>query len=266
MKKKVMIVLAITLMSYVSMMAQSSLEVSGTVVDKSTGDGVIAATMQLLTFPDSSFLKGTTTGTQGEFTFKDVKKGAYFLKITYIGYAAKSIKIDLSNQQERKVNIGAITMEPDAILLKGVEVTAHAAKVAVSGDSLVYNAAAYRVPEGATLENLVKQLPGAKVDKEGNITINGKSISKILVDGKEFFLNDKQVAMKNIPTEIIDRVKTYDRKSDLSRVTGIDDGEEETVLDLTVKKGMKNGWYGNVNLGAGTQHRYAERFRAGHKT
>jgi len=245
-------------------MAQSSLEVSGTVVDKSTGDGVIAATMQLLTFPDSSFVKGTTTGTQGEFCFKDVKKGAYLLKITYIGYASRSIKIDLSNQQERKVNIGAITMEPDAILLKGVEVTAHAAKVAVSGDSLVYNAAAYRVPEGSTLEYLVKQLPGAKVDKEGNITINGKSISKILVDGKEFFLNDKQVAMKNIPTEIIDRVKTYDRKSDLSRVTGIDDGEEEAVLDLTVKKGMKNGWYGNVNLGAGTQHRYAERFNVNH--
>ena len=137
-----MIVLAITLMSCVSVMAQSSLEVSGTVVDKSTGDGVIAATMQLLTFPDSSFVKGTTTGTQGEFCFKDVKKGAYLLKITYIGYATRSIKIDLSNQQERKVNLGTITMEPDAILLKGVEVTAHAAKVAVSGDSLVYNAAA----------------------------------------------------------------------------------------------------------------------------
>ena len=246
------------------MMAQSSLEVSGTVVDKSTRDGVIAATMQLLNFPDSSFVKGTTTGTQGEFTFKDVKKGAYFLKITYIGYAAKSIKIDLSAQQDRKVNLGTITMEPDAILLKGVEVTAHAAKVAVSGDSLVYNAAAYRVPEGSTLEYLVKQLPGAKVDKEGNITINGKTVSKILVDGKEFFLNDKQVAMKNIPTEIIDRVKTYDRKSDLSRVTGIDDGEEETVLDLAVKKGMKNGWYGNINLGAGTRHRYAERFNVNH--
>ena len=107
MKTKVLIVLAITLMSCVSVMAQSSLEVSGTVVDKSTRDGVIAATMQLLNFPDSSFVKGTTTGTQGEFTFKDVKKGAYFLKITYIGYATRSIKIDLSAQQDRKVNLDA---------------------------------------------------------------------------------------------------------------------------------------------------------------
>jgi len=82
-------------------------------------------------------------------------------------------------------------MVTDAIQLKGIEVSAHAAKVAVSGDSLVYQAAAYRVPEGSTLEALVKQLPGAKVDKEGNITINGKTVSKILVDGKEFFMNDR---------------------------------------------------------------------------
>ena len=143
--------------------------------------------------------------------------------------------------------------------LEGVVVKSHAVKVKVQGDSLVYNAAAYRVPEGSTLEALVKQLPGAKVDKDGTIKINGKEVSKILVDGKEFFLNDKEVAMKNIPTDMIDKLKTYERKSDRSRVTGIDDGEEETVLDLTVKKGMKNGWFGNVNLGAGTKHRYAER-------
>ena len=255
---------SITLLSCVSMFGQSSFDISGTVVDKSTGEAVVAATMQLMTLPDSSYVEGTMTGTQGEFSFKNVKKGSYVLRISYIGYVMKCIDVDLSSQKKKKVDIGYITMTTDDIQLKGVEVTAHAAKVMVSGDSLVYNASAYRVPEGSTLEALVKQLPGAKVDKEGNITINGKTVSKILVDGKEFFLNDKEVAMKNIPTEMIDKLKTYDRKSDLSRVTGIDDGEEETVLDLTVKKGMKNGWYGNVNLGAGTQHRYAERFNVNH--
>jgi len=249
-----------TLLSCVNMMAQSTFDVSGTVVDKTTGEAIVAATMQLLTLPDSSFVEGTTTGDLGNFNFKKVKKGAYTLKISYIGFVTKCVDVDLTTQKKKDVNIGYITMTADAVQLKEVEVTAHAAKVAVSGDSLVYQAAAYRVPEGSTLEALVKQLPGAKVDKDGNITINGKTVSKILVDGKEFFLNDKEVAMKNIPTEMIDKLKTYDRKSDLSRVTGIDDGEEETVLDLTVKKGMKNGWYGNVNLGAGTKHRYAERF------
>ena len=253
-----------SLLSCVSVFAQNSFEVSGTVVDKMTGEAVIGGSVKLMALPDSSFVEGTTTGTQGEFSLKNVKKGTYALKITYIGYATKCIDVDLSTQKKKALDIGYITMAADAIQLQGVKVTAHAAKVAVSGDSLVYNTAAYRVPEGSTLETLVKQLPGAKVDKEGNITINGKTVSKILVDGKEFFLNDKEVAMKNIPTEMIDKLKTYDRKSDLSRVTGIDDGEEETVLDLTVKKGMKNGWYGNVNLGAGTQHRYAERFNVNH--
>ena len=255
---------SITLLSCVSMFGQSSFDVSGTVVDKVTGEAVVAATMQLMALPDSSYVEGTMTGAQGEFSFKNVKKGSYVLRISYIGYVMKCVDVDLSSQKKKKVDIGYITMTTDDIQLKGVEVTAHAAKVMVSGDSLVYNASAYRVPEGSTLEALVKQLPGAKVDKEGNITINGKTVSKILVDGKEFFLNDKEVAMKNIPTEMIDKLKTYDRKSDLSRVTGIDDGEEETVLDLSVKKGMKNGWYGNVNLGAGTQHRYAERFNVNH--
>ena len=259
MKKTVLLITMMALIC-VTMKAQSTFNVSGNVVENESGEAVVAATIQLLSMPDSSFVEGTVTGAQGEFGFKSVKKGAYTLKISYIGFVTKYVGVDLNAQKGRNANIGYITMAPDAIMLKTAEVTAHAAKVAVSGDSLIYNAAAYRVPEGSTLEALVKQLPGAKVDKEGNITINGKSVSKILVDGKEFFLNDKEVAMKNIPTEMIDNIKSYERKSDLARVTGIDDGEEETVLDLTVKKGMKNGWVGNVNLGVGTKHRYAERF------
>ena len=245
---------------FAGMFAQSTFNISGSVIEKESGEAIVAATIQLLNLPDSAFVKGTTTEEQGQFSLKSVKRGEYVLKISYIGFVTKFVEVKLSEQRKKNVGIGYITMSEESILLEGMEVTAHAAKVAVQGDSLVYNAAAYRVPEGSTLEALVKQLPGAKVDKEGNITINGKTVSKILVDGKEFFLNDKEVAMKNIPTEMIDNLKTYDRKSDLSRVTGIDDGEEETVLDLTVKKGMKNGWYGNVNLGAGTKHCYAERF------
>ena len=262
--KKLLLLAAMAWFECAGMLGQSLFDISGTVVEKGTGEAVMAATVQLMTLPDSSFVMGTTTGTQGEFSLKGVDKGAYALKVSYIGYSTKCIAVNLTTQKKKNVNIGYVTMSADAIQLKGVEVTAHAAKVAVSGDSLVYNAAAYRVPEGSTLEALVKQLPGAKVDKQGNITINGKTVNKILVDGKEFFLNDKQVAMKNIPTEMIDKLKTYERKSDMARVTGIDDGEEETVLDLTVKKGMKNGWYGNVSLGAGTKHRYNNRFNVNH--
>ena len=195
---------------------RNSFNISGSVIEKETGEAVVAATIQLLSLPDSTFVEGKTTGSMGEFTFKDVQKGEYTLKISFVGFTTKNVDVNLNTQRKGDVQLGYITMSADAILLKSAEVTAHVAKVAVSGDSLVYNTAAYRVPEGSTLEALVKQLPGAKVDKDGNITINGKKVSKILVDGKEFFLNDKEVAMKNIPTEMIDQLKTYERKSDLA--------------------------------------------------
>ena len=102
-------------------------------------------------------------------------------------------------------------------------------------------------------------LPGAEIDDDGNVKINGKDLKKIMVDGKEFFGGDVKTGLKNLPVDMVDKLKTYDKKSDLARVTGIDDGEEETVLDLTVKKGMNQGWFGNADLGAGTKDRYTSR-------
>ena len=256
--KKSFIALFLTFVG-LSAMAQSKFNVSGIILESETNEAVISATVRILSLPDSSMVGGAATGTDGSFNVKGVKRGKYALKITYIGYQEKVMPLDLTKREEGKdVNVGYIHIASDAKLLKEAQVTANAAQVQVSGDSLVYNASAYRVAEGSALEELVKKLPGAKVDDDGNITINGKSVSKILVDGKEFFSNDTKVAMKNIPTDMIDKLKTYDRKSDFSRVTGIDDGEEETVLDLTVKKGMNNGWFGNIDAGIGTEERYSE--------
>ena len=110
------------------------------------------------------------------------------------------------------------------------------------------------------LEELVKKLPGAEIDDEGNVKINGKDLKKIMVDGKEFFGGDVKTGLKNLPVDMVDKLKTYDKKSDLARITGIDDGEEETVLDLTVKKGMNQGWFGNADVAGGTEDRYMGRF------
>lgn len=239
--------------------AQSKYNVSGVIIEKGTSEPVASATVRILSLPDSAMVAGAATNADGSFSIKDVKKGKYVTKVTFIGYQDKVMPIDLTNKKEKNVNIGYVTIAPDSKVLSEATVSANAAKVQVSGDSIVYNASAYRVPEGSTLQDLVKKLPGAKVDENGNITINGKSVTKILVDGKEFFLSDTKTAMENLPTDMIDKLKTYDRKSDFSRVTGIDDGEEETVLDLTVKKGMKNGWFGNFNAGYGTEDRYDER-------
>ena len=238
-------------------LAQSKFNVSGIILEDESNEPVVSATVRILSLPDSSMVGGAATAPDGSFEIKDVKKGKYVTKITFIGYKDRLMPLDLTNKKEKKVSVGYIHISPDSKMLKEATVSANVAQVQVSGDSVVFNAAAYRTPEGSALQDLVKKLPGAKVDDEGNITINGKTVKKILVDGKEFFFDDTKMAMQNIPTSMIDKLKTYERKSDFSRVTGIDDGEEETVLDLTVKKGMNNGWVGNINAGYGTEDRYS---------
>lgn len=256
MKVKRLLLLTALLSAMTTGWAQSKISITGTVVEEDTREYVAGANISVCTAKDTTVVTGAYTDLKGAFTVNNVKQGKYILRVTYIGLRPKLIDVDLTNEKKKTHDVGYILLSEDAKMLAMAEVTAQASKVQVSGDSLMFNASAYRLQEGSVLEDLVKRLPGATVDDDGTIKINGKEVKKILVDGKEFFINDKSIAMKNLPTNIIDKIKAYDRKSDLARVTGIDDGEEETVLDLTVKKGMNNGWFGQIQGGAGTEHRY----------
>lgn len=256
MSRCTLLILTMVLFSCTTALAQGKFSVKGVVLDGESTEPVMGANIQLLSLPDSTFVKGVAAGNDGEFEFKSLAKGRYAVKISFIGFHTHVVAVELGDRKKPEIDLGYLPLTSDVRMLKEAEVSANAAKVQMSGDSIVFNAAAFRVPEGSTLEALVKLLPGAKVDESGNITINGKTVTKILVDGKEFFLNDPNMAMKNLPTTMVDKIKSYERKSDMARVTGIDDGEEETVLDLTVKKGMKKGLMGNLDLGAGTEHRY----------
>lgn len=240
--------------------AGSKGSVSGTVVDADDKSPVMQATVQVLSVKDSSMVVGNVTGNNGHFSVS-APMGRYLLKISFVGYKSEFKSLVLSKAKPHVV-LGQVQLYSDAIMLKGAEVVAQAPEVTASEDTLVYNTSAYRVPEGSALEELVKKLPGAEVDESGKITINGKEIKKIMLDGKEFFSDDPNVAMKNLPVNIIDKVKAYDKQSDMARLTGIEDGEEETVLDLTVKKGMKKGFFGNVDLAAGSQDRYSGKLMA----
>lgn len=229
--------------------------VTGTVLDGSDKSPVMQATIQILSPKDSAMVTGNVSDLDGNFSLT-VRPGKYLLKISYIGYTTHFQQIEMTRNKPR-LNVGNIELQADAIMLGEAVVVAQAPEVTASEDTLVYNSSAYRVPEGSALEELVKKLPGAEVDEDGKITINGKEIKKIMIDGKEFFADDPNIAMKNLPVNIIDKVRAYDKQSDLARATGIDDGEEETVLDLSVKPGMNKGWFGNVDLAAGTEDRYS---------
>ncbi len=230
--------------------------VSGTVWDAEVNAPIEQATVQILSLPDSAYINGNVSSTNGRFSLPAVKPGKYLLKVSYVGYSPVWKTLQLTASRPR-VNVGRMTLSDEGILMKEAVIVAEAPQVQAVEDTLVYNSSAYRVPEGSALEELVKKLPGAEVDEDGNITVNGKTISKILVDGKEFFGNKKDMALKNLPVDMVEKLKTYEKKSDLARVTGIDDGDEETVLDLTVKKGMKQGWFGNADVAGGTKDRYS---------
>ena len=229
--------------------------ISGTVLDKEDNSSVMQATVQLLSLPDSTMAVGNVTNNDGVFSVS-ARPGKYVLKISYVGYLSYLKPLQLTSSKP-SINLGKIMLETDAILLKEAVVTAEAPQVTVAGDTLGYNASAYRTSEGAMLEELVKKLPGAEVDDDGNVKINGKEVKKLMVDGKEFFGGDVKTGLQNLPVDMIEKINAYDRQSDNARITGIDDGEEETVLDLTVKKGMNQGWIGNMDGGIGTEDRYS---------
>ena len=234
--------------------------ISGKVIESDSQEPVAQTTVRLLK-SDSTMVTGSLTNLDGIFRVKAPANGNYIVQVTCVGFKPYTKNVKISTDKD--IALGTIELKPDAIMLKGATVTGQAAKVTLKEDTFVYNASAYRTPEGSVVEELVKKLPGAQVDDDGKITINGKEVKKILIDGKEFMTGDTKTAMKNLPTSIVERVKAYDQKSDLARVSGIDDGEEETVLDFGIKRGMNRGYMVNADLAAGTRSRYSGRIFAG---
>ena len=233
------------------------LTISGNVVDGDLKEPMVQATIQLFTASDSTFVGGTVSDNKGNFSIEAPSNGTYKLRISSIGFQSLEREVTLRRYQGQE--LGTLIMSTDAVLLKETVVTGRAAQVMAKKDTLVYNPDAYRTPEGSPIEELIKRMPGAEVDEDGNITINGKQVKKILLDGKEFMLGDTEAALKNLPVSIIQSVKFYDQQSDQARITGIDDGNKETVLDFSIKKGMNRGYMTNLDLAGGTHHRYASR-------
>ena len=231
--------------------------ISGNLTDLDSKEPLDQATIQLFWVSDSSFAGGTISNEKGNFSVEAPSNGTFRLKITSVGYQAWEREVSVRGL--RDVDLGELRLTPDAVMLEGAVITANVPQVVVKKDTLVYNPEAYRTPEGSAIEELIKRMPGSEIDEDGNITINGKQVKKIMLDGKEFMLGDIETALKNLPVSIIQNVKFYDRQSDQARITGIEDGNKETVLDFTVKKGMNRGYMTNMDIAGGTKHRYSGR-------
>ncbi|MBR3078467.1 MAG: TonB-dependent receptor [Prevotella sp.] len=231
--------------------------ICGQLLDADLKEPMVQATIQLFTASDSTFVGGTVSDKNGDFDLQAPSPGTYRLIISSIGY--QTIDREVTLRRGGSQDLGNMLMETESVMLQEAVVTGRAAQVVVRKDTIMYNPEAYRTPEGSPIEELIKRIPGAEVDEDGNITINGKQVKKILLDGKEFMLGDVETALKNIPVSIIQNMKFYDQQSDQARITGIEDSEKETVLDFSIKKGMNRGYMTNLDVAGGTNSRYATR-------
>ena len=251
--------LFLILFSLPAVAQRGGVDVTGTVIEEGNNEPIEQATVRLLNVKDSTMIGGVASSRNGNFTLKGIKAGSYLLHVSFVGFDPLYQPIRITGKTD-PVKLGKLALSDGAIQLGEAVVIGKAPEVVMRNDTVEYNADSYKTTEGAVLEDLLKKMPGVEVDSEGKITVNGKEIKKVLIDGKEFFSDDPKVASKNLPSKMVEKVQVLDRLSDMARMTGFDDGEEETVINLTVKPGMKQGWFGNAFAGYGSEDRYEGNF------
>lgn len=231
----------------VALMAQS---LSGTVTDKTTKECLISATIQLVSSDGKS--NYTSTDLSGNFQFMRLHPGTYTLQVTYVGYKPHKEILILSEGRQKRVEI---EMAEDTQLLDEISVHGRTTRAEQKGDSLLYNAEAFKVMQGSSAEDLLAKMPGIVVEG-GTIQAQGEQVQKVLVDGKEFFDGDVNLAIKNLPSDIIASIEVFDKKSEQAEFTGFDDGEEIKTINIVTKSGFRQGTFGEVSGGYGTDNRY----------
>lgn len=233
--------------------AQKGRALNGYVADKNTQEKLYAATVVLTGEKDSKKKYHAVTGSNGEFSFPSVVVGVYTMQVSYLGYKTKMLKIDLVANKIPKLS--PVELVEDAILLNSVEVAGRATRAEQKGDSLIYNASAFKVLDGSTAEDLLAKMPGIVVEG-GTVQAQGEAVKKIYVDGKEFFDGDINLAIKNLPSDIIASIEVFDKMSEQSEFTGFDDGESVKTINIVTKGGFSEGNFGKLYGGYGTEERY----------
>ena len=240
----------------IGLSAQSAkfLELQGQVVD-AEDQALTGATVVLLQAVDSVIASFAITNDQGSFKLKRVSPGAYILQSSFIGFQPYSQALDLTTETGTVI-IDQIILEAQAEVIDGVIVKADRIPMMIKKDTIEYNAEAFKTQPTDVVEDLLRKLPGVEVEQDGTVKAQGEEVQQILVDGKEFFGRDPQIATKNLPAKAVDKVQVFDKKSDIAEFTGIDDGQEEKAINIELKEDYKKGLFGNIEAGYGTEDRY----------
>src|SRR5579871_394651 len=231
-----------------------SASISGSIIDSSEKKNLTNSAVLILRKSDSVLTGFTRTDKQGNFSLKNLPSGKFIILITYPKYADYIDTIAIADSSE--IKLGNISLTQKAQLLKEVVIRQQIASIKIKGDTTEYKADSFRVQPNATVEDLLKKLPGIQVDKNGSITAQGEKVQKVLVDGEEFFGDDPTLVTQNLRADMVDKVQVYDKKSDQAAFTGIDDGQRDKTINLKLKDSKKNGYFGKLSAGAGTDGYY----------
>jgi len=226
--------------------AQTS-SIKGKITDAQDNSAVVGAGVMLKSTKDSLQKKGTTTNLKGDFIFSGIKNGTYELNIKYLGYKPYKLSVHI---HQNDTNLGTLKLIPDSASMQEVEIEAHIVPMKQNGDTIEYNANAYKTDPDAELEDLLMQLPGITIDN--GVKAQGEDIQQILVDNRPYFGGDLDAALKNIPAETIDKIQVYFKPSDLSKFTGFDDGQSIKVINIITKPDKRNGEFGKLYAGYST--------------
>ncbi|HKC35749.1 MAG TPA: carboxypeptidase regulatory-like domain-containing protein, partial [Chitinophagaceae bacterium] len=257
MRKNYLVLLLVCFTTVLS--AQKNGVVKGLAFDTISKQPVAAATITVLERKDSSLVTFSMTGNDGRFELKGIPNGEYRLMITHVNYHNSNVFFSISDNN-KNAELGNVVMNDKAKVLAEVIARNEEPPVTLINDTVQYNAGSFKVQPNANVEQLLKKLPGVKVEKDGTIKAQGEKVNRVLVDGKEFFGNDPKIATKNLPADAIDKVQVYDKQSDQAQLTGFEDGNYEKTINLKLKKDKKKGLFGKVNAGAGNNERYEGKF------
>jgi hypothetical protein len=254
MKKSFLAILIICLFTTLSY-GQNPFSVKGSVLDTVSNVPLINSTIVILNSKDSTLVKYARAGSDGTFSLPNLKEGKFILLVSYPDYAdyVEHFSLDAAKPT---AHFGRIRMMLAARLLQEVIVKGTVAEMVIKGDTTEFNAAAFKTEANAKVEDLLKQIPGMQIDKDGKITAQGATVGKVLVDGEEFFGDDPTLVTKNIRADMVDKVQLYDKKSDQATFTGIDDGEKTKTINIKLKENSKSGYFGKAEAGGGNDEFY----------
>lgn len=235
----------------ISATAQKGAKIEG-IIEDTLSNPLIHATVLLLEESDSTMVEFTRSELDGSFKFKDIESGNYLVKTTYLGYIPLHVPASTVNGN---VDLGLLKMEEMATELMEVVIKAAKAQIKMRGDTIEYDATTFKVPEGSSVEELLKRLPGMEVELDGTILSDGKTVSEVTVDGKSFFGSNPKAATENLPAESISKVQVFDKKNEEEEITGSTSESQDKTMNLELKEDYKSGGFGRLIAGVGTEER-----------